>query len=142
MYQWSCIFWRYAPAAATSEQMTWSSLIAHHSTVLRIAEQDRLAYTKGYIPIKYDIAIRQSWARRALQRDPALDIHSECCSVNQEILDTVRAQAASSVIQLLFALRCASVLAHVCAFVAPSQELDCALLGFEWKQTQNMYVRK
>ena len=90
--QWVSIFLRYAPMAVSVEQLTWSSALAYMATVVRLGEQERLAKTQGWVAIRYDAALRQSWARRALQGDPDLDIPKECAKINKDVLDNVRAQ--------------------------------------------------
>ena len=73
-----------------------ASVIAYHSTMIKLSEQERLIRSMGYIALSYDVALRKSWARRALQRDPELNIHQDCCVINQDILDAVRAQAVAA----------------------------------------------
>ena len=76
--QWSSIYWRYAPAAVATERLDWSSAVAYHATVMRLAEQERLAKTQGWVALQYDVALRKSWSRRCQQCDPNLDIKAEC----------------------------------------------------------------
>ena len=94
--QWSSIFWRYAPAAVATEQLDWCSAVAYHATVMRLAEQERLAKSPGWVAIQYDVALRKSWSRRCQQCDPNLDIMAECVKVNDDVLETVRAQIAAA----------------------------------------------
>ena len=63
---------------------------------MRLAEQERLAKTQGWVALQYDIALRKSWSRRCQQCDPNLDIKAECVKVNEDVLETVRAQIAGA----------------------------------------------
>ena len=92
MTQWSSIYWRYAPMAVAVGQLSWSSAIAYHATIMRLAEMERLAKTQGWVAIQYDAALRKSWTRRIQQGDPDLDVPKECCKINDEALGAVRVQ--------------------------------------------------
>ena len=46
--------------------------------------------------LKYDVALRKSWAKRCQQNDPDLDIEKECYKLNEDILEEVRAQVAGA----------------------------------------------
>ena len=95
--QWSSVWWRYALAAVATEQLDWCSAVAYHATLMRLAEQERLARSQGWVAIQYDVALRKSWSRRCQQCDPNLDIPAECVKINDEVLETVRTQIASAV---------------------------------------------
>ena len=92
--QWSSVFWRYAPMAVAMGQLSWSSVIAYHATIMQLWEQERLARSTGFIPVLYDVALRKSWTRRCQQNDPHLDIPADCAKINKEVLETVRCQVA------------------------------------------------
>ena len=80
--QWVAVYLRYAPMAVGLGQWTWSSALAHVGTVTRLAELERYNRSQGWVAIQYDAQIRQSWARRALQGDPDLDIPKECLKID------------------------------------------------------------
>ena len=90
--QWVAVYLRYAPMAVGLGQWTWSTALAHMGTVTRLAELERYNRSQGWVAIQYDAQIRQSWARRALQGDPDLDIPKECLKIDEEVLSNVRAQ--------------------------------------------------
>ena len=96
--QWSAIYWRWAPTAVATGQIEMCTVIVYHSVIMRLAEQERLARSQGWIAIQYDTALRKSWARRTQQCDPELCIKTEAGRVVDEVLDVVRSQvqAASS----------------------------------------------
>ena len=90
--QWASVYWRYAPLALGTGQMDLSAVIAYHATIMRLAEQERLAKSHGFVALLYDVALRKSWSRRCQQCDPNLSIMAECVNVNSDILETVRSQ--------------------------------------------------
>ena len=96
MAQWAAVYLRYAPMAVAVGQLTWASALAHMASIMKLGEQERLAKTQGFVAIRYDAALRKSWARRILQGDPDLDIPKECSRINDEVLDAVRVQLGAS----------------------------------------------
>ena len=90
MAQWGAAFLRYVPAAVATKHMSWSTALAHHATVLRIYEETRLTEGESILAIVYDQLQRQSWAKRAMQRDPVLDVQKEASRVNEQVLLTAR----------------------------------------------------
>ena len=66
------------------------------TTIMKLAETERLAKTHGWIAIQNDNALRKSWAQRIQQGDPELDIAKECTRINEDVLEAVSVQAAAS----------------------------------------------
>ncbi len=72
MQQWLAAFLKYAAAAVATEQVTWTFILTHLGTVLKLAEDEKL--NQGpFLAILYDDLARRTWAHRALRRDPDLD---------------------------------------------------------------------
>ena len=88
--QWSACFWRYAPVAVAVKQLTWSMVLTHHATIIRLAEELRLTEGESIIAILYDQLRRQQWAKRAAQRDPRLNLEEEVGKVDEQIFLAAR----------------------------------------------------
>ena len=57
---------------------------------MRLAEETRITEGDSLLAILYDQMQRQQWAKRAAQRDPALDIAAEASKVNEQVLLAAR----------------------------------------------------
>ena len=58
--------------------------------VFRLAEEERLIGGTPLLTVVYDALQRESWARRALQRDPELSIPSETKKLDEQVLLAAR----------------------------------------------------
>ena len=84
------MFARYAPLAVALGQMSWATVMAHISTVSRMAEEERGAKRPQVLAFLYEAMQRESWARRALQRDSTLNIQAEAAKTDRSVLEAAR----------------------------------------------------
>ena len=84
--QWNAVFLRYAVAAVSSGQLTWSAVVAHVDGVMRMAEEARVAGKSQFVAILYDDLLRRSLAERAAKKDPLLNIETALTQINKEVL--------------------------------------------------------
>ena len=94
--QWVSIYARYAPMAIAVKQLTPAMAYGYLATISKLFEMERLQRVLGFVALKYDVALRKSWAKRCQQNDPDLDIEKECYKLNEDMLEEVRAQVAGA----------------------------------------------
>ena len=83
---------RYAPMAVAAGQLVWGDVVTYQSTIARISEEERASGGSPLLPVVYDAITREGWARRALQRDPELDIAKEVAKIDTETLQLARSR--------------------------------------------------
>ena len=97
LQQWSVVFWRWAPIAVATEQMTLVQVMLYHSVVMQLAERLRVsteADTSPMLAIAYDMVARESWAARCAAADPLFDMNEAVSKVDERVLWTARTRFA------------------------------------------------
>eukprot|EP00971_Amphidinium_carterae_P352537 6492642-Amphidinium_carterae.1 len=90
--QWVATFQRYSLVAEAMSQFSRKAACCHLHTVLRLAEEERIAGGSPYLAILYDDLLRKQFARRAQQHDPQLDISSEVQQTDKAVLASARSR--------------------------------------------------
>ena len=97
LQQWSVVFWRWAPIAIATEQMTLVQVVIYHSVVMQLAEEMRVSAEQGSTPLlalAYDMVARESWAARCSKADPDFDMDEAVAKVDERFLATARTRYA------------------------------------------------
>ena len=71
-------------------QLSWADIMCHMSIVFRMAEEERAMQGRQAVAVVYDHMVRHSWAQRALQGDPGLQLSKEVAKIDDQVMQAAR----------------------------------------------------
>ena len=84
--QWSAVYWRYAPVAIATKQLTLSQSLSYFAVVSQIAEEERAVNGNAYLAFVYDDMFRKQVSHKT-RLGEALDMQVELASRDRQVLD-------------------------------------------------------
>lgn len=90
--QWLSAFVRYVPVAIAHGHMSLAAVIGHLGVMSRIVEEGRQKGNSEHLAVLYDEMLRRQVARRALKRDPDLDVEAVFMKADKQLVESARSR--------------------------------------------------
>lgn len=97
--QWLSCFTKYSIAAICCEQLTFSAILGHITTICRIVEDKKSSCTNSvHLALLYEEHRGKDWAKRAERKDPSLSIDTEAWFISEDLLRSVSTRLKSTMV--------------------------------------------
>ena len=97
--QWMGSWTRYWPLAVAATHLTVSEVIAYQSTIVKLAEEQRVKYGNSFLAFLYDEVHRRSIGQR-IRSGEQLDFMEEFAKINDDAMDIAKSRLASTIATL------------------------------------------
>ena len=88
--QWSAAYWKYAPFAAAFGHLTWSQVLLHFNSIMRLVEEEKLEGRGPSLAFLFDDMLRRQIEKRAEKGDPTLQLDTLLAEADRSTVAAAR----------------------------------------------------